>query len=86
MICAFDGHETDHYQGRHLCARHYRLAYRDGTIENYPTITGTLAKWNMQAPLVCLCPERPTDPGANFGECPACRRKPMALLEQSVFG
>ena len=37
-------------------------------------------------PLVCLCTPPLADPGRDFGECPACRRKPMALIQQSVFG
>ena len=35
-------------------------------------------------PLVCLCLHTEADPGRNFGECPACRRKPMALIQASV--
>ena len=37
-------------------------------------------------PLVCLCSPPLAHPLINFGECYVCRRKPMALIEQSVFG
>ena len=46
-----------------------------------PTRRYTLAP---APPLVCLCHHTEADPGRNFGECPACRRKPMALIQASV--
>ena len=31
-------------------------------------------------PLVCVCPDTKADPARNWGECPDCRRKPLALM------
>lgn len=31
-------------------------------------------------PLVCVCPDTKADPSRNAGECPDCRRKPLALM------
>lgn len=31
-------------------------------------------------PLVCVCPDTKADPRRNWGECPDCRRKPLALM------
>ena len=79
MICAYDGCETGiHCRG--LCARHYSHERRAGTLEARP--------YRVQdgPPLVCLCHHTEAEPGRDFGECPSCRRKPIALLEASVFG
>jgi hypothetical protein len=32
-------------------------------------------------PMVCECPEPQADPRRNFGQCPACKRKPLALMK-----
>lgn len=48
------------------CTRHY------GVDERHP------ADWVN--PLVCVCAEPDANPARNFGECSACRRKPLALM------
>ena len=85
MICVYDGHETGTVQGRGLCHRHYRQVTRDGTLDNYPLLTGR-PLWDRQPPLVCLCTPPLAHPDINFGECYICRRKPIALIEASVIG
>lgn len=46
----------------------------------FPLLEGEDFDAEPYGSLVCVCPDTKADPSRNWGECPDCRRKPLALM------